>query len=136
MVVLAIIGLLVSFAIPAINKGSSGVELRAAARTIAAGLARARTDAIFQGREVLFAIDVDARRFGIEGTKPVNLPAELDVTVKTAESEIYTRSRAAIRFYPDGSSTGGAIRIAAANNNDRKELIAIDWLTGRVSIVE
>ena len=37
----------------------------------------------------------------------------------------------AIRFYPDGSSTGGRITVASG---ERKYLVDVDWLTGRVSI--
>ena len=36
-----------------------------------------------------------------------------------------------IRFYSDGSSTGGRITVASG---ERKYLVDVDWLTGRVSI--
>ena len=39
--------------------------------------------------------------------------------------------RGAIRFYPDGSSTGGRITVSSG---ERKFLVDVDWLTGRVSI--
>ena len=36
-----------------------------------------------------------------------------------------------IRFFPDGTSTGGGIEIVRKN---RRFLITVDWLTGRVAI--
>jgi general secretion pathway protein H len=37
-----------------------------------------------------------------------------------------------IRFFPDGSSTGGRVMIAAGNE---KLSVDVNWLTGRVSIL-
>jgi hypothetical protein len=36
-----------------------------------------------------------------------------------------------IRFFPDGSSTGGRIGLS---RNDRRAAVAVDWLTGLVSV--
>ena len=59
------------------------------------------------------------------------LPKELDLKVYTAQTEVSSESKAAIRFYPDGSSTGGRITVASG---ERKYVVDVDWLTGRVSI--
>lgn len=40
---------------------------------------------------------------------------------------------AAVRFYPDGSATGGRITVSGA---ERTYHVMLDWLTGTVSIVE
>jgi general secretion pathway protein H len=40
---------------------------------------------------------------------------------------------AAIRFFPDGSSSGGTISLSGAN---RDYFIGVDWLTGRVELLE
>ena len=39
----------------------------------------------------------------------------------------------AIRFFPDGGSDGGRVTIAAG---ERKYEVDIDWLTGRVAILD
>ena len=51
----------------------------------------------------------------------------------TAQSEIVDDKHGAIRFYPDGSSTGGRVTLASG---ERKFLVDVDWLTGRVTIKE
>jgi general secretion pathway protein H len=38
-----------------------------------------------------------------------------------------------VRFFPDGGSNGGRITLAAG---DRKYDVDVDWLTGRVAILE
>ncbi len=38
-----------------------------------------------------------------------------------------------IRFYPDGSSTGGR---NTGSSGEGKYLVDVDWLTGRVSIAD
>ena len=38
-----------------------------------------------------------------------------------------------IRFFPDGSATGGRVRLARDN---RQYVVVVDWLTGSVSLEE
>jgi len=57
----------------------------------------------------------------------------LELKLYAAQSEVSSERRGSIRFYPDGSSTGGRITVAAG---ERKYLVDVDWLTGRVSINE
>jgi general secretion pathway protein H len=65
--------------------------------------------------------------------KPRVLPERLELKLYTAQSEVRDERHGAIRFYPDGSSTGGRVTLAAG---ERKLLVDVDWLTGRVSIKE
>jgi general secretion pathway protein H len=39
----------------------------------------------------------------------------------------------AIRFYPDGGSNGGRVTLAAG---ERKFEIDVDWLTGRIAVLD
>ena len=67
------------------------------------------------------------------GSESRSLPRGLELKLFTAQAEVSSESRGAIRFYPDGSSTGGRITVASG---ERKLLVDIDWLTGRVSIAD
>ncbi|MEH6874543.1 MAG: GspH/FimT family pseudopilin, partial [Candidatus Competibacter sp.] len=51
----------------------------------------------------------------------------------TARSELLDNTTGSIRFFPDGSSTGGAITVGGAKLAYR---INVDWLTGAIAIVE
>ncbi|MCB1718999.1 MAG: type II secretion system protein GspH, partial [Candidatus Competibacteraceae bacterium] len=65
--------------------------------------------------------------------KTRNLPDDDDVTIKlyTAQSELLDGTRGNIRFFPDGSSTGGYIALADAKVEYR---VKVDWVTGHISI--
>jgi general secretion pathway protein H len=113
---------------------ASAADLRAAARTLASGLRQAQTTAMATRRDATLTVDVEAREFVTSNDPQVRkLPEGLDMKVFTAQSEVSSERRAAIRFYPDGSSTGGRITVASG---ERKYLVDVDWLTGRVSIGE
>jgi len=114
--------------------GVSGAELKSAARALAAGLRDARGTAIARQEPATLTVDVERRSFAVSGApRPRSLPARLDVKLYTAQSEIIDDKRGAIRFLPDGSSTGGRITLASGT---RSLLVDVDWLTGRVSIKE
>ena len=107
-------------------------DLKAAARTLASGLRQAQTAAMATRRDAVLTIDVDSKEFvtSVDPT-PRKLPGNPDLKLYTAQSEVTSERRGSIRFYPDGSSTGGRITVASG---ERKYLVDVDWLTGRVTI--
>ena len=116
------------------GSGASGAQLKGAARTVAAGLRDARGQAIATQSSAALAVDLDKRTIEVTGAgRPRALPERLDITLDTARSETVDTRRGAIRFFPDGSSTGGRVTLAAG---ERKLRVDVDWLTGRVSITE
>ena len=113
-------------------RGSSIADLKAAARTVASGLRQAQSTAMATRRDALLTVDLDTREFQVTGTEGArNLPKDLEISLFTAQQEVTSERKGSIRFYPDGSSTGGRITLAAG---ERKYLVDVDWLTGRVSI--
>ncbi len=59
------------------------------------------------------------------------LPSDLEIRMLTARSEQLDESIANIRFFPDGSSTGG--RITLRGGSDDYD-VSVDWITGRISV--
>ena len=111
---------------------ASAADLKAAARTLASGLRQAQTTAMATRKDAVLTIDVESREFVTTlDTTPRKLPENLELKLYAAQSEVSSERRGSIRFYPDGSSTGGRITVAAG---ERKYLVDVDWLTGRVSI--
>jgi general secretion pathway protein H len=112
-------------------RGSSA-DLKASARTLASALRQAQTTAMATRHDATLTIDLQAREFLVAGERePRKLPDDVDLKLYTAESEVRSSRVGAIRFYPDGSSTGGRITVSSG---ERKYLVDVDWLTGRVSI--
>ncbi len=130
LVVLTLLGLLLLVVPPAITSGS-GIGLKAAARDVAAGLRRAQGRAIVENREVAFVLDLNAHRFRIDGSGTHPLPDDIELRLYTAQAELIDAATGAIRFYPDGSSTGGEITLSSES---RAFHVGVDWLTGRISI--
>ena len=134
LVVLAMLAMVYALIPPMITVGGSTTELKAGARQVAAGLRNARSQAIVSRGEATLTLDVEARSFLLSGdSKSRKLPQQAEIGVYTAQGEVTDASTAAIRFYPDGSSTGGRVSLAMG---ERKYLIDVDWLTGQVEILD
>lgn len=113
-------------------RGPSVADLKAASRTLAAGLRQAQSVALASRSDAVLTLDVEEREFQVTGTEGSRaLPKDLELRLYTAQSEVATERKGSIRFYPDGSSTGGRITVASG---ERKYLVDVDWITGRVSI--
>lgn len=133
MVVVLIMAVVATIVVPTVG-GVSTAELKSAAREIAAGLRFARGQAVVQRSEAVLLIDVEARAFTVPPDARVHrLPEKMDVKLYTAQRDLVGDNIGAIRFFPDGGSNGGRITLAAG---ERKYNVDVDWLTGRVAILE
>jgi general secretion pathway protein H len=134
MVVLVIAAIAYAVLLSAPLGKASAADLKAAARTLASGLRQAQTTAMATRKDAVLTIDVESREYVTTlDTTPRKLPENLELKLYAAQSEVSSERRGSIRFYPDGSSTGGRITVGSG---ERKYLVDVDWLTGRVSINE
>jgi general secretion pathway protein H len=132
LVVLALAGFLIGVVPPLIGAAFPGVQLKAAARSTAAGLRLAREEAIRGGQAVAFLLDVEGRRYQVEGdSRIVNFPAGLDLKLEGASSEMRDDQVGGVRFFPDGSSTGGRVLIG---RDGKGYQVGVAWLTGRIEL--
>jgi len=134
LIVLMLMGLITALTIPVFSGSVSTTQLKSAAREVAAGLRLARDQAIAQKSPTVLELDVTARAFRVLQDPRVHaLPSGIDIKLFTAQSDLVNDRVGAIRFYPDGGSNGGRITLAAG---ERKYDVDVDWLTGRVAILE
>jgi general secretion pathway protein H len=134
LVVLAILAALLVVAPPLFSKAVPAVELRGTAREVAASLRAARSHAIATNREATFILDVRSGAYRAEGEgRPRQISPAFAISFLTASSERLDGSEASIRFFPDGGSTGGRVRL---ERGGRKHDVAVDWFSGRVALVE
>jgi general secretion pathway protein H len=132
LVVLAILGLAIALAVPVISRAMPSLELKTTARSVAAALREARGLAIADNREVVVTVDLDNRLLSTgSGGKAVGLGRHLGISLYTAAEELIDAGAGSIRFFPDGTSTGGRVRVFLA---DRKYDVVVNWITGGVSI--
>ncbi len=131
LVVLVIIALVAAVAIPNLRRAPT-VELRTAADRVAAALRQTRVDAMAGGKALALVVDTGARTLQAENAgNPQALPRSLGVTLDTAAREMLDDDRGGIRFWPDGSATGGRVTLASDGLQVR---VDVEWLTGRVRI--
>jgi general secretion pathway protein H len=134
LIVLAIMAIVASVVMPMFGAPVSTSELRATAREIAAGLRLAQSEAVSQRRQTFLVLDVAGKRFKVDNDPHEHkLPSKIELKLFTAQNDLVNESVGSIRFFPDGGSNGGRITVAAG---ERKFDVDIDWLTGRVAILD
>jgi len=132
LVVLAIAAVVLAIVPPLVASAFPGVELKSAARQVAAGLRTARERALAARVEALFEMDIEEHWFQVSGeARRTAVPEKLGLQLITADTELSSETRGGIRFFPDGTSTGGRVTLSYA---DRGYDVGVDWLTGRIRI--
>jgi general secretion pathway protein H len=134
LIVLALMAIVAGFVMPMFGGPISTSELRASARQLAAGLRLAQSEAVAQRRETFLVLDVAGKRFKVDNDPHEHrLPSKIELKLFTAQNDLVSESVGSIRFFPDGGSNGGRITVASG---ERKFDVDIDWLTGRVAILQ
>ena len=134
LIVIALMGIVAALVVPMFGGPVSTSELRATARQLAAGLRLARSEAVSERRETFLVVDVAGKRFKVDReAREHALPSKVDLKLFTAQNDLVSENVGSIRFYPDGGSNGGRITVASGA---RKFDVDVDWLTGRVAILD
>jgi general secretion pathway protein H len=132
LVVLAIAGLILAFVVPFAGHGHEHAELARSVDDIAAALRMTRSRAIRNDQPQALLVDIGAAQYRAPGAAGVaGFPAGTQLTLTTTEDQKLNNAVGSIRFFPDGSSTGGGITI------ERGALyyeVLVDWLTGSVTV--
>jgi general secretion pathway protein H len=130
LVILAFVAALVP---PMLARTAERSALRGAVSSLSAELRLARSGAIAANAVRGVVIDPDRRSFGpLARPDRHRLPDSASVVVRTAAAA-RVPAGSAIRFFPNGSSTGGEIAVAAGTTG---YLVSVNWLTGRVRVEE
>lgn len=134
LVVVTIMGLVMAAFPPLFSRMHGRMELRAAVHNVTALLREARNRAIASNQTAIFYADLKTRNCGIAGGGPSrSLPEDIALRLTTTEEDRVDDQLGGIRFFPDGSSSGGGMRLAGDGVGYE---IQVDWLSGRVSVAE
>lgn len=133
-VVLVIAAGILAVAPPLISRALPGVELSSTARELASALRFARNRAVSRRSEAVLTIDVEQKSYTLSGRpKARRIPDHVDLSLTTAQAAGESDDVGSFRFFSSGGSTGGRIELASGGRSYR---IDVDWLTGRVRILE
>jgi general secretion pathway protein H len=133
LVVLTILGLTLALFASRGADHNRSVSLRGAADHLAESLRLARTDAIAQGHSLAFSVITNPPGWHEPSGETTTLPADVSLRVSTVGGFGSAVGDNAIRFEPDGSSSGGAITLSEGAQSLE---IRVDWLTGGVAVAK
>ena len=132
LLVIVVIAMAVAVVAPNIGSGNQTASLNATAREIASALRFARGHALTHRKEAVFLVNLEENSYQLTDKKKVfKMTKDIAVILDVAQSQIIDEGHGGIRFFPDGSSTGGRITLELGEN---KRQIDVNWLTGQVEI--
>lgn len=133
-VALAIAAILFTVVVPVAIHRQGHSELARSARDLRAALRLTRSRAIADDRPAALVVDVgNALYRPVGAAQPSAFPRGTRVRLMTTEDEALSGTIGTIRFYPDGSSTGGGVMLSLGRV---RYDVLVDWLTGGVSLHE
>lgn len=131
--VVLLIGIAAAAVSVSVSQGLASARSRAASGELAAALRQVRTEAITRGESRALLVDVRDGSYTLANGRRVELPRGMAVALTAAREDQADDHRGRIRFFADGSSTGGRITLRQGR---REWHVNVAWLTGAVSVVD
>lgn len=115
-----------------ISSGNDATEHQSVARDLVSALRFAKGQALISHEETTVNLDLNENTYTVsDRDKVFTIPETIALTVVTAQDEMEGKGLANIRFFPDGSSSGGRIKL---EKNAVTWQIDINWLTGQITL--
>lgn len=130
--VILLIGIVASAVSVSVSQGLASARVSAASGELAAALRWTRAQAIVRGQEMTLDVDTANDTYRVPGKNEVRLPQGMKLGLTSAKEDQLNEHTGRIRFFPDGSSTGGRVTL---QREKREWHINVAWLTGAVSVV-
>jgi general secretion pathway protein H len=131
LVVLGILAVVMIVAVPTILTGLPGIRLRSTADEMAATLRGLHELAIRRQITTEFLLDPGERLYRTSSAPdPHRLPPVVTGVAFTTANILPDDPAARIRFYADGTTSGGTIRL---EHKALSAWVTVEWLTGRVT---
>jgi general secretion pathway protein H len=131
--VILLIGIAAAAVSVSVTQGLASARINAASSELAATLRATRAQAIVKGAQQNFDVDTRTDTYLNLKRQAVALPKGLKLSITSAKDDQPNDHTGRIRFFPDGSSTGGRITLTSGK---REWHINVSWLTGEVRVVD
>lgn len=129
--VAALIAIAGVLAVGILGGGMERMQMRSAAKDIAANLRFTRAHALATGAPQQFLIDPAARTWQAPRDRSGKIPERLEVEFTGAREMQQRAGEGVIVFFDDGASSGGRVRLEAG---DARWDVDVAWLTGEVRV--
>jgi len=133
MAVIVLLALAMTAVTFSFSKSLQSAKIRGASRDLVAALRYTRGQAIVKGKQEVLLLNLDDNSYSAPGKSSVKLPKGMGLRLTTAETELTGGNSGGIRFFPDGSSTGGHISVF---QGQREWRVNVAWLTGDIALDE
>ena len=131
--VILLIGIAAAAVAVSVTQGLASARVSAASGELAAALRAVRTQAIVHGNEHTFDVNIRDNTYRADNGASVRLPTGMRIGITSAKEDQVNSYTGRIRFFPDGSSTGGHITL---QRERRQWRVNVSWLTGAVSVAD
>jgi general secretion pathway protein H len=129
---LGILAIALAVIAPLGNRTRASMELRSTAFAIASSMRYARAAAQTSNTEQSLVIDVASRLWWTEGQAiRKSLPRRFGMTLDLPATERVNANAGRIRFFPDGSASGGKVVL---RESGRMAAVFVDWMSGDVQL--
>jgi len=131
LVVLSLLAVILTISLPYVRISGERQRLIAEGNMVAARLRETRSLALSTKEPQFVAVDLENRMVeGPAGRAAIAISSAARISLTTSDNLIIDQ-QGAVRFFPDGGSTGGTITLSAG---EWSQTIAINWLTGAVTV--
>lgn len=111
--------------------GRDTTNVESVAKILMADLRHERSKALVNGRDSAITFDIAAKNYtSIDSKTTRQLSPDIDLSILVDERNV-SADTGKIEFYPDGSSSGGIVRLAA---NGKTMEVTTSWLNGFIHI--
>lgn len=131
LIVLVLVTLMLGLSAVFLGNTLSAGKLNSAAQEVSATIRHAKSLAQMKGERQTVTIDLESRRFGIEGGRSKNLPKDVQVMIKDPLSGEISTGEYHITFQPYAGVEGGTVVLW---NSKRSVSIQLDPVVGTVVI--
>jgi general secretion pathway protein H len=131
--VILLIGIAAAAVSIPVTQGLASARVNAASGELAAALRWTRAQSIVHGQSLALEVDTAAETYRPPGKSDVRLPKDMRVSITSAREDQASATTGRIRFFPDGSSTGGRITL---RRGQREWHVNVAWLTGAIQVVD
>ena len=134
LIVLAIAGITLATLVPSFAPAIARAQMHSATRDIASALRHCRGQAMLKSKDAFFELNTAKHTYRVsDRSRTFKLPPDIKLSLYTTTTETVDEDTGRMRFFPDGSATGGRVTLMA---NRQKRLVDVNWLTGEVKISE
>ena len=130
MVMIAVLGGMVA---SSMTDSLRKAKIRAVSKNLVSAMRYTRGQAVVKHEQKTITFNVEDKTYQAPRKKVVHIPDEIDINVYTADSEVADETIGSIRFFSDGSSTGGWVKLTHKNKIWK---INVNWLTGEIAMIE